>query len=121
MKTLRAIHLYLGCIFSPMLLFFAVSGIWQTFRLIWPGYGQTNTMTLLSTIHTGAQLKFGDPATLSSLYLKWFVVAMSICFIGTIVLGIVMAFRFGHRKTATACLIGGVVAPALLIVLALMK
>lgn len=29
MKKLRSIHLYLGCIFAPLLLFFAVSGIWQ--------------------------------------------------------------------------------------------
>jgi hypothetical protein len=121
MKTLRAIHLYLGCIFSPMLLFFAVSGIWQTFRLNWPGYGQTNVMSLLSTIHTGVQLKLGSPATLSSVYLKWFVVAMSVCFIATIILGIAMAFRFGHRRTATLCLIAGVIVPTVLIALAIMK
>jgi hypothetical protein len=30
MKKLRLLHLYLGCIFAPMLLYFAVSGIWQT-------------------------------------------------------------------------------------------
>lgn len=80
-----------------------------------------NTLSLLSTIHTGGHLKMGTPSTLSSIYLNWFVVAMSVCFIGTIVLGIVMAFRFGHRKTATLCLIGGVVVPALLIGFAFMK
>ena len=30
MKTLRTLHLYLGCIFAPILIFFAVSGLWQT-------------------------------------------------------------------------------------------
>ena len=30
MKRLRAIHLYLSCVFAPLLLFFAISGIWQT-------------------------------------------------------------------------------------------
>ncbi len=117
MKTLRAIHLYLGCIFSPMLLFFAVSGIWQTFRLRWPGH----VMALLSTIHTGGRLKIGHPDTLSSIYLKWFIAAMSLCFIATIFLGIAMAFRFGSRKKAAICLAAGIIIPLLLMAVALAK
>ena len=31
MTRLRSLHLYLGCIFAPMLLLFAITGIWQTF------------------------------------------------------------------------------------------
>jgi hypothetical protein len=33
MQKLRSVHLYLGCLFAPMLLFFAISGIWQTYIL----------------------------------------------------------------------------------------
>src|SRR5688572_28393334 len=33
MKKLRSLHLYLGCVFAPMLLFFAMSGIWQSLGL----------------------------------------------------------------------------------------
>jgi len=33
MQKLRQIHLYLGCFFAPMILFFALSGVWQEFGL----------------------------------------------------------------------------------------
>ncbi|MBI3558192.1 MAG: hypothetical protein HY074_18150, partial [Deltaproteobacteria bacterium] len=32
MRSLRQIHLYLGCIFAPLLIYFSISGAWQTFR-----------------------------------------------------------------------------------------
>ena len=32
MKTLRAMHLYLGSLFAPVLIVLAVSGAWQLFR-----------------------------------------------------------------------------------------
>jgi hypothetical protein len=48
MKKLRLLHLYLGCIFAPMLLFFAISGIWQTL-----GIGHSGLLAMLSTVHLG--------------------------------------------------------------------
>ena len=33
MTQLRRIHLYLGCIFAPILIFFAVTGSWQLYVL----------------------------------------------------------------------------------------
>jgi hypothetical protein len=51
MKKLRSLHLYLGCIFAPMLLFFGISGFWQTFD---PEYDHhSKALALLSTIHKG--------------------------------------------------------------------
>src|SRR6266513_2469552 len=32
MKSLRSLHLFLGCLFAPMLIFFAVTGSWQLFN-----------------------------------------------------------------------------------------
>ncbi|HXM32770.1 MAG TPA: hypothetical protein VN921_03880 [Chthoniobacterales bacterium] len=32
MKFLRTLHLFLGCLFAPMLIFFAVTGSWQLFN-----------------------------------------------------------------------------------------
>jgi hypothetical protein len=46
MQKLRALHLYLGCLFAPMLLFFAASGIWQTLGI------HPRLLQRLSTIHT---------------------------------------------------------------------
>src|SRR6478672_8450976 len=46
MQKLRSLHLYLGCLFAPLLLFFALSGIWQT--LGW----NTPLLQKLSSLHT---------------------------------------------------------------------
>lgn len=122
MKPLRILHLYLGCIFAPLLLFFTVSGIWQTFSWDSPGRGNgPNLLSYLSTIHTGHGLKAGSIQTLSSPLMKWLVVAMAVSLIFTIVLGIIMAFRFGHRRAATLCLLAGFAVPAGLVALALWK
>ena len=32
-RTLRRAHLYLGCIFAPLLLLFTITGFFQTFNL----------------------------------------------------------------------------------------
>ena len=114
MKKLRTIHLYLGCLFAPMLIFFAVSGIWQTL----PAKSVRNSATLawLSTIHTGHALKAG---TLSSIYMRWFVATMAVCLVITIILGVILAFKFGHKRAALGCLIGGIIVPAVLALLAL--
>ncbi len=57
MKNLRSLHLYLGCIFAPLLLFFAASGIWQTLGIRLP------LLQRLSTIHTSHVLKVGGSLT----------------------------------------------------------
>ena len=119
MKLLRSIHLYLGCAFAPLLIFFAISGIWQRFGAQWsrtdsPGAIQ-KAVTLLSTLHTGGDLKSGK--SLSSPVMNAFVVAMAASLILTIVLGVLLAFRFGHRKVALLCLLGGIVIPIIACIL----
>lgn len=116
MKKLRAIHLYLGCLFAPMLIFFAVSGLWQTFPS--KTLRDMKVLAWLSTIHTGHGLKVG---TLSSVYMRGLVVVMAVSLIFTIVLGILMAFKFGHKRTAVYCLLGGIVVPAVFALLALIR
>lgn len=116
MKKLRALHLYLGCLFAPMLIFFAVSGLWQTLPALHPQHSRI--LDLLSSIHTSRHMKVG---TLTSEYMKWFVVAMTVSLIFTIVLGIIMAIKFGHKRTAFYCLTGGIIVPIILAVLASLK
>jgi hypothetical protein len=112
MKTLRALHLYLGCIFAPLLVFFSISGLWQTFDLQWTRSG----LALLSSLHTGRGLKAGG--SLSSPFMKYLIAAMALSLVLTVVLGIVMAFRFGHRRNALICLVAGVVVPVVLALVA---
>ena len=112
MQKLRSLHLYLGCVFAPLLLFFAVSGIWQT--LGW----NSPILRRLSTIHTAARWK--DHSELSSFALRVFAVVMAASFILTTVLGIVMALKFGRsRKAALCCLALGVLIPSVLVLLRL--
>lgn len=111
MQKLRSIHLYLGCIFAPMLLFFAISGIWQIF-----GFQNSGFLQLLSTIHTSHRLKSG--AHLGNPVLVGFILLMAVSFIITTLLGVVMALNFGrNRKTAFACLAAGVLCPLIFVLL----
>lgn len=114
MQKLRTLHLYLGCIFAPMLLFFAVSGIWQTLNL----GSQSKILALLSTIHTSHSLKLGG---LTSPWLMIFVLLMTIAFMLTTILGVVMALTQGkNRVVAWRCLAAGVIIPLVLVLLRLL-
>jgi hypothetical protein len=112
MKKLRLLHLYLGCIFAPMLLFFAMSGIWQTL-----GIGHSGVLAMLSTAHLGTRLKSGF--TLSSAFLRAFIVLMALGFIISAILGIVMALtQGGNRRKAFYCLAFGVLFPLVVMIFA---
>jgi hypothetical protein len=110
MQKLRSLHLYLGCIFAPLLLFFAVSGIWQTLGI------RTPFWRLLATIHTSHELKSGGG--LSSFSLKVFVLIMAVSFIIMTILGVVMALKYGRSRLAVyCCLAFGLVFPLTLILI----
>ena len=117
MNFLRRIHLYLGCFFAPMLVFFCVSGTWQVYGFQW--VNGPNILTYLSTIHMGHQLYFKDPSkayTFTSPYLEFFVVAMAASLVLSIILGVIMAFKFGRGTLALASLAAGVLVPLILII-----
>src|ERR1019366_8466796 len=116
MQKLRSIHLYLGCIFAPMLLFFAISGIWQTYP---PAYPHSKTLARLSTVHTSRALKTATgPGTLSSSVLRGCGLVMAASFIVTTILGIVMAMNFARsRRAAFCCLALGVLFPAVVLLI----
>jgi uncharacterized membrane protein YwaF len=109
---IRQLHLYLGCVFAPLLSFFALSGLWQTLRI---GRDEPGMLRYLSTIHTGQGLKSPDLATLSSPWLQGFVVLMTAAWLATMILGVVMAFRFGRRRVAASCLLAGLLIPLFLV------
>jgi hypothetical protein len=115
MQKLRSIHLYLGCLFAPLLLFFAISGIWQTLGLHSP------VMDRLSTIHT--EVRWKNPGgELGSFALRMFVIVMAASFVLTTILGIVMAVKYGRsRRAAYYCLLFGVVVPCVLVLVHLWK
>ena len=106
MQKLRSIHLYLGCIFAPLLLFFAISGIWQTL-----GFANSSLLQALSTIHTARHLKSGG-TFLNSPILILFILLMALSFIVSTILGVVLALKHGrNRRAALYCLALGVIIP----------
>ena len=119
MTWLRQIHLYLGCLFAPLLIFFAVTGSWQIFN--WHesdrqpgGYVAPEMLSALSNIHKNAHIpptKRNSPAPV-----RYFMFAAAIGLVATTIIGVVMAYRFSRRPmTATICLVSGTVVPVILL------
>jgi|ERR1035441_2215258 hypothetical protein len=118
MKKLRSLHLFLGCIFAPKMLFFVISGLWQTYwaaHLDYRYHGKV--LTSLSNLHEGIIIP-KEGVGLTTPVLRYFILAMSIGFIFTTVLGVVMALtQGGNRKMALCCLAFGVVFPVSVILI----
>lgn len=118
MKSLRLLHLYLGCLFAPMLIFFAVTGSWQLFN--WhqstkdKTYVAPPSLSALSFIHKDAHIP-GTPGRQPT-PLRYFMLATAIGLVATTIIGIVMAYRFSNRPlVATLCLLAGIALPGLLL------
>ena len=118
MKSLRSLHLYLGCLFAPILIFFAVTGSWQLFN--WHQSTKDKTyvappaLAALSFIHKDAHIP-GTPGR-EPTPLRYFMLAAGAGLVATSVIGIVMAYRFSQRPmVATVCLFAGIALPAALL------
>ncbi len=118
MNSLRKLHLYLGCLFAPMLIFFAVTGSWQIFN--WHqstkdgSYVAPRALAILSDIHKDAHIpptRRASPAPV-----RYFMLAAALGLIMTTVIGVIMAYRFSRRPlVATICLAIGIFLPAVLL------
>jgi hypothetical protein len=121
MKFLRSLHLYLGCLFAPMLIFFAVTGSWQLFN--WHegtkggpkgAYTPPPALAALSFIHKDAHIP-GTPGRQPT-PLRYFMFATALGLVTTAIVGIIMAYRFSRRPlVATICLLTGIALPGLLL------
>ena len=118
-RSLRRIHLYLGTLFAPVLLFFAASGGWQVYRLNDAKKNGTYTppriVTTLSAVHKNQT--FARETSQKTAF-KAFVFLAALALITTTFLGIVMAYRYtGRPITVTVCLLLGFALPAALLLL----
>ena len=121
MKTIRSIHLYLGCVFAPMICFFAATGVLQILGRFFDQSRNNYFLNLLSTIHHGRGLKTThDIYNLSSGLMYGFVSIMALSLVLNVILGVMMAYKFGHRKTATWCLAAGVAIPVIIVAIHLL-
>jgi hypothetical protein len=115
LKTLVRIHRYLSCFVAPAMLFFAISGAWQAFRLHETrkdgSYKAPAVMQRLSDIHKAEDLS-GTRGTIVKAGQVLFAVAFAV----TAVIGIVMALRIARPVWLVwLTLAAGVMLPALLV------
>ena len=120
MINLRKTHLYIGCLFAPALVFFIVTGCWQTFRLNDAkkdgSYNPPAIVKMLSEVHLSAKYQVGRGQGHPSQPFKVFVLAMAFFLLVTIVLGIVLALQSSGRSWGVwACLLCGTLLPILLL------
>jgi hypothetical protein len=144
LKQARQLHLYLGTLFAPAIIFFALTGALQLFGLHegHPGdaYQPPEWVVKLGALHKKQVLeeRHGPPPGFSggqqqkppqferpreehreSLFttaLKWFFLATSLGLTFTTVLGIYMAFKYNRsRAVVWSLLAAGTVIPAALI------
>ncbi len=120
MKNLRRLHLYLGCFFTPMLLFYILTGWYQTMnpnRL--KSLSEAETLVQkLRVVHT-VQIYPSEQELLKPSKPKLFqalVVTMAIAATLTIILGLVLAFRTLKNKWWVGLALGlGVLLPMLVL------
>lgn len=120
MKRLRLLHLYLGCFFAPMLLFFVLTGWVQTFtkqRNKTPGEAEDLLHRLIS-IHVDQIWPSPTAEAYSPALFKALVALMSGALLIAILIGLLLAFKVSRSK-AMVCitLLMGVILPVLALLL----
>lgn len=117
-KKLRTVHLYLGCIFMPMLVFFAVTGCLQMFE--WHesrkdgSYHAPQIAEITAEMHRHQRLQGGEDVPHSRGF-QFFVVLMGLGFFVTSVLGVMMALQFTSPAVVWGCLGAGTLLPLILL------
>jgi hypothetical protein len=119
MKSIRRIHLYLGCFFAPLIVAFAFTGLLQTFELHESAkdgsYVAPHWLVAAASVHKHAALsKASSPVAMRVL-----IAGMSVGLAVTTVLGIVLAFQSMRRPWLVGgCVAFGIILPVVLLALA---
>ncbi len=120
MKALRRAHLYLGCFFAPMLVFYLLTGWYQTVkpnRIKEPGEAES-LVQKFRVVHVyqvyPSSTETKNPSS-PKLY-QFLVVLMSVAATITVALGVVLAFRTLKPAWPVVLVLAlGVLAPALML------
>ncbi len=114
-KAMRNIHLYLGVFFAPLLLFFLVSGCWQTFNLNHASedgsYEPPAIIKSFSQVHKNQRWVDGKMAPQPSGPFRCLIVLMAAGLLATTMLGVVMAFKYTRGWIVWGSLFLGVAIP----------
>lgn len=114
---LKQIHIYIGCFFSPLLIYFSISGAWQMFDLHHHPKDQAPTTVQsvlhdLSDPHTNATFPGKNKKEAQSIFFKIFAAMMSCGLILASLLGLQMALGYKKmRKAVVWCIVLGLLLP----------
>ena len=102
MRFVRQLHLFLSVFFAPLLIFFVATGWYQTVTVQRnKTLGEQDTwITKLTSVHVDQIYPSQAAQEYSTTLFKVLVVAMSICLLTTIALGLYLAFRSSRKKWA---------------------
>ncbi|MBI4327081.1 MAG: hypothetical protein HY674_17725 [Chloroflexi bacterium] len=118
MKFLRRLHLYLGCFFAPLLVFYVATGWHQTFnvnRNKAVGEGET-WISRLRSVHVDQIYPAASATSYSPALFRVLIVLMSISLIVTVGLGIFLAFKTSRQRGPIWMALGlGIVLPILML------
>jgi len=100
MKLLRRVHLYLGCFFAPLLLFYVLTGWYQTVN---PdrrkgASDSSDLISRLNRVHVEQYYPTEAASGYSTYLFRTLVVILAIALITTVILGIILAFRTTRNK-----------------------
>ena len=118
MKFLRRLHLYLGCFFAPLLLFFIVTGWYQTLQVDrQKRRGEAETwIDKVTSVNKDQIFPTESAMSYNTTLFKCLVVTMSVALMATIIIGIVLAFKILRlRWPVYLSLVLGVALPILLL------
>lgn len=118
-KSLLRVHRYVGLIVAPLVLFFAVSGVWQVFRLQQDrkdgSYTAPKVLSVASDLHMAEDLSSG----LAAWPFKIAISAVGVLLAVATAIGIVVALRLTRpRWLAVLLLAVGAAVPPILYLLA---
>lgn len=138
MTAVRMWHSYAGAFFAPAILFFSITGAFQTFNLHkpMPGYHPPAVLQALASMHKNQNLhvkyaddpaprtgkhdkadKPGDTPPLSSVIAQWvlkiFAALVSLGLIVTTTLGLYMSWQTSRRRAVLLWFAAGAVLPML--------
>ena len=122
----RKYHIYLGTVFSPLLIFFALTGSWMIFDLhaqpkAENSFSPPSWMVKLSQVHKSQKVinpEVGVKPAASPLLFRCFILIAAIGLINNSLTGIFMAYKFMKNKRRMLLMIGaGCIIPILLFLL----
>ena len=118
MRFIRRLHLYLGCFFAPLLLFYLATGWYQTLhpdRRKSPGEAD-DWIARLRSVHVDQIYPAEGANAYSPTLFRVLVVIMSLALIVTLALGIILAFRSLRNRWPVWVSLGlGILVPVLLL------